>query len=108
MAKKKEIDTVKLSAFPEEVDEASGVKVYGKMSYETQMAVLSQYLHSPELHGEEDEVRKKREEIIFCIREYLEHKTRDDVEDYDDEQIWRVAEDPLQYNLFNDFFKDYV
>ena len=104
MAKKKEIDTVKLSAFPEEVDEASGVKVYGKMSYETQMAVLSQYLHSPELHGEEDEVRKKREEIIFCIREYLEYKTRDDVKDYDDEQIWRVAEDPLQYNLFNDFF----
>lgn len=104
MAKKKEIDTVKLSAFPEEVDEASGVKVYGKMSYETQMAVLSQYLHSPELHGEEEEVRKKREEIIFCIREYLEHKTKDDVEDYDDEQIWRVAEDPLQYNLFNDFF----
>ena len=45
MAKKKEINNVKLSAFPEEVD-GDGLKWYGEMSYETQMAVLSHYLHA--------------------------------------------------------------
>lgn len=103
MAKKK-TENIRLMEFPEEVDEASGVKVYGQLSYETQLAVLSQYLHSPNLIGDEEEVRKKREEIIYCVREYLERKAIDDVEEYDDEQIWRVAEDPYTGNFFNDFF----
>lgn len=38
MAKKKE--NIKLADFPEEVDEASGLKWYGELSYDTQMAVL--------------------------------------------------------------------
>ena len=37
MANKKEIKKVALSAFPEEVDK-DGLKWYGEMSYETQMA----------------------------------------------------------------------
>ena len=40
MAKK--TDDIKLADFPEEVDEATGLKVYGEMSYETQTVVLSQ------------------------------------------------------------------
>ena len=40
MAKKKKINNVKLSSFPEEVDK-DGLKWYGEMSYETQMAVQS-------------------------------------------------------------------
>ena len=40
MVKEKEINNVKLSAFPEEVD-GDGLKWYGEMSYETQMAVQS-------------------------------------------------------------------
>ncbi len=35
MAKNQNIEKLKLTAFPEEVDEADGVKVYGEMSYET-------------------------------------------------------------------------
>ena len=45
MAKKKEFNNVKLSAFPEEVDgDGDGLKWYGEMSYETQMAMLSHYI----------------------------------------------------------------
>ena len=43
MANKKEINNVVMSAFPEEVDK-DGLKWYGEMSYETQMAVMSHYL----------------------------------------------------------------
>lgn len=100
MAKKKEI---KLADFPEEVDEESGVKVYGEMSYETQMAVLSHYLHADRKNLSAEE----REEIIYAVREFLARKKyrQKDGEEMTDEEIWRAAEDPLQYNLFNDFFK---
>ena len=97
MAKKKE--NIKLTDFPEEVDEATGMKVYGELSYETQMAVLSQYLHN----GGTD---AKRGEIVEAVRDFLARKhVRQDVVDVaSDEDVWRVAEDPLQYDLFNDFF----
>lgn len=102
MAKKKEIDKVKLSAFPEEVDK-DGLKWYGEMSYETQMAVLSHYLHTDKKNLSAEE----REEIIYAVREFLARKKyrQKDGEEMTDEEIWRAAEDPLQYNLFNDFFK---
>ena len=38
------IKDIKLSEIPEEVTE-DGVKIYGPTSYETQVAVLSHYLH---------------------------------------------------------------
>lgn len=102
MAKKKEIDKVKLSAFPEEVDK-DGLKWYGEMSYETQMAVLSHYLHADKKNLSAEE----REEIIYAVKEFLARKKyrQKDGEEMTDEEIWRAAEDPLQYNLFNDFFK---
>ena len=102
MAKKKEIDKVKLSAFPEEVDK-DGLKWYGEMSYETQMAVLSHYLHADKKNLSAEE----REEIVYAVREFLARKKyrQKDGEEMTDEEIWRAAEDPLQYNLFNDFFK---
>ncbi len=102
MAKKKEIDKVKLSAFPEEVDK-DGLKWYGEMSYETQMAVLSHYLHADRKNLSAEE----REEIIYAVKEFLARKKyrQKDGEEMTDEEIWRAAEDPLQYNLFNDFFK---
>ncbi len=97
MAKKKE--NIKLTDFPEEVDEATGMKVYGELSYETQMAVLSQYLHNGGTDAE-------RGEIVEAVRDFLARKhVRQDVVDVaSDEDVWRVAEDPLQYDLFNDFF----
>ena len=66
MAKKKEIDKVKLSAFPEEVDEASGTKVYGEMSYETQMAVLSHHLHTKR----KKMTREEREKFFDAVWEF--------------------------------------
>ncbi len=100
---KKKADYLKLEAFPEEITEDS-VKIYGETSYENQMAVLSHYLHN----NREEVDDEKKEEIILAIREFLSRKQfrqqRND-EDLTDEQIWKVAESPMQYNLFDDFFK---
>ena len=102
MANKKEINKVALSAFPEEVDK-DGLKWYGEMSYETQMAVLSHYLHADKKEASAEE----KEEIVEAVREFLARKKyrQKDGEEMTDEEVWRVAEDPLQYNLFDDFFK---
>lgn len=88
--------------FPEEQDEATGVKIYGETSYENQMAVLSHFLHNNDKEiSKEDKV-----EIIEAIRSFLERKSfRQGLDDQlSDEELWRVAEDPVQYDLFSDFF----
>lgn len=52
---------IKLSELPEEVT-ADGLKMYGPTSYETQIAVLSHYLHT--LDGKHDIASgEKRDEI---------------------------------------------
>lgn len=92
-----------LSSFPEEITD-DGLKIYGETSYENQMAVLSHYLHNN--HDTVDYERK--EEIILAIREFLTRKQIYQSKDRDgmsDEQIWKVVESPMQYNLFDDFFK---
>ena len=102
MAKKKIDEKLTLQAHPEEITE-DGLKIYGEASYENQMAVLSQYLHN----NREKVSNKKKDEIIFAIRDFLsrkQHKQRKD-EELSDEQIWMVAEDAVQYDLFADFFK---
>lgn len=102
MGKKKSIENVKLSAFPEEVDAQTGIKVYGDTSYENMLAVLSQYLHNGEVVNQED-----RKEIIAAIREFLERKksihSNLDFELTDD-FVTMAAEDPAQYGLFDEFF----
>ena len=103
-AKKNNMATkIKLKDFPEEVT-ADGVKIYGETSYENQMAVLSHFLHN---HREELN-NEQKEEIIWAIRDFLSRKEFKQGIDYDeltDEQVLQVAESPLQYNLFDDFFK---
>jgi len=91
-----------MSAFPEEVDK-DGLKWYGEMSYETQMAVLSHYLHA----DKKDVSAEEKEEIVEAVREFLARKKfrQKDGEEMTDEDVWRAAEAPLQYNLFDDFFK---
>ena len=97
----------KIKEFPEEVT-ADGVKIYGTTSYETQVAVLSHYLHA--LNGKHDIAsREKREEILEAIRDYIEYKRQQDKknpkwEDVDDEEIAMAAESPLENDLFADFF----
>ena len=103
MTKKETKNNLKLEAFPEEITE-DGVKIYGETSYENQMAVLSHYLHN----NSEELDDGKKEEIIIALRNFLSRKNfrqgKDD-EEMTDEQIWVAAETPLEYNLFDDFFK---
>ena len=62
---------VKISELPEEVTE-DGLKIYGPTSYETQIAILSHYLHT--LNDKYDIASgEKRYEIIGAIHDYI-HK----------------------------------
>ena len=100
VAKAKKISLVD---FPEEVDAEKGVRLYGETSYENQMAVLSHWLHN---HRNEVDM-EERIEIVASIREFLSRKEARQLIDVDamtDEQVWMVAEDPAQYDLFSDFF----
>ena len=104
MSKTKDI---KLSELPEEVTE-DGLKIYGPASYETQVAILSHYLHA--LEGKHDIASgEKRDEILGAIRDYIEYKHKQDKknplwEDVSDEAISMAAESPLENDLFTDFF----
>ena len=100
---KKTNDNLNLVAFPEEVTE-DGLKIYGETSYENQMAVLSQFLHNK---GFEDGIKDKGrcEEIVLSIRDFLEQKKAiDDTDIINEEYAWKVAESPIEYPLFADFF----
>ena len=100
-------NSTKIKEFPEEVT-ADGVKIYGTTSYETQVAVLSHYLHA--LNGKHDIASgEKREEILEAIRDYIEYKRQQDKknpkwEDIGDEDITKAADSPLENDLFADFF----
>ncbi|MGP1437375.1 MAG: DNA cytosine methyltransferase [Phocaeicola sp.] len=103
MAVKKLDRDFTLKDFPEEITE-DGLKIYGETSYENQMAVLSHYLHNMG----NDESGNRKEEIILAIRNFLSRKgTRMkgvDENSLSDDELWKVAEAPAQYNLFHDFF----
>ena len=98
---------LKLSDFPEKIT-AEGLKIYGSVSYETQIARLTQYIHS--LDGKHDVASgKERYEILDAIRDYIEYKQNNDKEnplwkEVDDEQVTMAAESPLESDLFRDFF----
>lgn len=94
---------MKLTDLPEEVTK-DGVRIYGETSYENQTALLSHFLHN---NWEKTDLLQKKE-IILAIREFLSRKESRQGhgnETLSDEQIWKVAESPLQYELFSDFFK---
>ena len=64
-----------MSGLPEEV--VDGVKMYGTTSYETQVAILSHYLHN--FDGKHDIASgEKRYEILEAIRDYIEFKQKHD------------------------------
>ena len=100
------IKDVKLTELPEET--IDGIKIYGPTSYETQVAVLSHYLHT--LDGKHDIASgEKRYEILEAIRDYIEYKHQQDKknpmwEDVSDEVVTMAAESPLESDLFADFF----
>ncbi len=97
MAKKK----ISIVDCPEEITE-DGVRVYGETSYENHIAVISHYLHNHT--GEETKEQKKK--IISAIRDFLSRKQmlQDDVEKMTDAEVLMVAETPMQYGFFEDFF----
>ena len=102
------VKDIKLSDIPEEVTE-EGLKIYGPASYETQVAVLSHYLHT--LEGKHDIASgEKRYEILEAIRDFIEYKHQQDKKnplwkDVSDEVVTMAAESPLECDLFSDFFK---
>ena len=98
---------IKLSELPEEVTE-EGLKIYGPASYETQVAILSHYLHT--LDGKHDIASgEKRYEILGAIRDFIEYKHQQDKKDpqwkdVSDEVVTMAAESPHENDLFADFF----
>ena len=102
MAIKKINDEPKLSAFPEEVDE-NGLKIYGETSYENQIAALSHYLHTTDFEGTQIEIQERRNELMALIREFLEYK--DQLDHYTDEEICMAADNPLEFDMFREFFQ---
>ncbi len=100
VTKKTIIQDIKLVDFPEEIDEQNGIKVYGETSWENLLAVLSHYLHN----NNHIETEKNKQEIIYAIREFLKRKKGNKDEDITDEYVTKVAENPMEYNLFSDFF----
>lgn len=91
---------INLQDFPEEVTD-DGLRIYGDTSYENMMAVLSQYLHCGP--GEGSEINRK--EILIAIHDFLEHKKEvEHLPELTDEFVSMVAESPIEYSLFSDFF----
>ncbi len=94
------IENLKLSNFPEEVDKENGIRIYGVTSHENQIAVLSQFLHNGN-----SEIN--RNEIISTILDFLEKKKELNPEleiEPSFEFASMVAESPVQYSFFRDFF----
>jgi DNA (cytosine-5)-methyltransferase 1 len=80
-----------------------GIKIYGATSFDNQMAVLSQFLHSSYCNV----TNEHKAEIISAIRDFLSNKQVAqglDEDDLSDEDVWRVAENATQYDLFAEFF----
>ncbi len=97
----KKIDKLSLSNFPEEIDEKNGIKIYGETSYENQIAFLSHYLHNEgmtEIGGKYE----LRANLVSSIYAFLEHKKID--QNYSEEEILKVADNPFQLDLFSDFY----
>lgn len=97
----KKTDKISLVNFPEEIDKENGLMIYGETSYENQMAFLSHYLHNEgrlEIGGE----YALRANLISSIYAYLDHKQKS--QDYTEEEILKVADNPFQLDLFSDFY----
>lgn len=100
--KKEIINEFNLKNFPEEIT-SDGLNIYGETSYENQIAILSHYLHNKK--GRYN--KKQKDFIISAIRDFLDRKQSKEnlsIDDYSDENLWKVAETPEQYSFFNDFF----
>lgn len=92
------IEDLHIDIFPEKKDVKNHVNFYGEISYRNLIAALSHCLHS----GDELDLQTKKEKIILLIKDYLDYKGF--LDDYNENSIAKVAENPMQYDLFSDFF----
>lgn len=93
----------RITDFPESVDKGDGLCFFDETSYDNHIAVLSHYLHNTNINGTKEEIEEKKAKIIYCIRDYLEHKR--ELQNYSEEEIKFAAEHPTELDLFSEFFK---
>ncbi|MBR1941546.1 MAG: DNA (cytosine-5-)-methyltransferase [Bacteroidaceae bacterium] len=105
--KKKEVEIIKnISSFPSE--EKDGLTFYDETSLDNQVSVMSQYLHnlkwSNEYNNPDSDLKN---ELISRIRDFVNYKIKTDkkAKKLSEEDIWRIAENPFESDLFLDFFK---
>lgn len=91
-------DKTTLVNFPEEVDASQNIRIYGQISRENQLAVISHFLHNTNVSAE------FKRNAIEAIKDFLDDKQCTIQEEITDEYLSLVAESPQQYNLFKEFF----
>lgn len=101
------LEDINLSKLPEEVAD-DGIKIYGSVLYETQIALLSHYLHN--FDDKYDlESKRVRYMVLTAIRDYIEYKRQHDKynslwQNVSDEEVTFAAENPLESDFFADFY----
>lgn len=89
--------------YPEELT-PDGLLVYGETSMDNCLAVLTHYIHNKPADGSGEDV-ETRFQIDALARDWLERKRKDVDEDYTEDAIDQAVADPLQSELFKDFFE---
>ena len=102
MAKGNNIDVFKLQSFPEEIT-VDGLNIYGETSYENQIAALSHYLQEVLYIENKTKKQKLIRGILPLIYEFLKHK--DQLQNFNEDEILSAADRPMQYGIFSEFFE---
>ncbi len=91
--------------FPEETNQKEHTKIYGEQSIEDTLAVLSHQLQNYKSNG--CYLDKNKEHIAKLLLDYLDYKQlRSNYSDDDISEMKNlVAESPLQFDFFSDFFQ---
>ncbi len=96
---------LKISAFPEYIrrEKVNGVdfkvSMYGDKSYADQMAVITQFLHNTGNINGDARKREANMEAINYIKDFIWYA----IPEMNEKEATMVAENPLQYELFQDF-----
>ena len=89
-----------ITIYPEEITE-DGLIVYGQTSLDNCLAVLTHYAHNSE-----NADYNTRDEIVQLAEDWLEaKKSKDNTIEYDHEDIVDAVAEPMQSDLFANFFK---
>ena len=98
--RKNKLMKTEIAKYPEEITE-DGLLVYGQTSMDNCLAVLTHYAHNAEDADEET-----RRDIVRLAEDWLEAKqSKDKTIEYDHEDTVDAVAEPVQSDLFADFFK---